>query len=70
MLPKVDFARRDAEGFAQALKLIYPDDKLDIALLIDSQATSSSLDYVLQTIVSDSSSKMLDMASTARAAIA
>jgi hypothetical protein len=47
-LPKVDFARQDAEGFAQALKSIYPEDKLDISLLIDSQATSSSLDYVLK----------------------
>lgn len=48
VLPKVDFARRDADGFAQALKSIYPNDKLDIQLLIDSQPTSASLDYVLK----------------------
>lgn len=47
-LPKVDFAREDAEGFALALKSIYPEDKLDVSLLIDSQATASSLDYVLK----------------------
>jgi hypothetical protein len=35
VLPKVDFARQDAEGFAQALKSIYPEDKADISLLID-----------------------------------
>lgn len=47
-LPKVDFARNDAEGFADALKSIYPTHKLDLQLLIDSQATSSSLDYTLK----------------------
>ena len=48
VLPKVDYARQDAGGFAQALKSIYPEDKLDITLLIDGQATSSSLDYRLK----------------------
>lgn len=47
-LPKVDFARNDAEAFAKALQSIYPSEMLDLQLLIDSQATSSSLDYALQ----------------------
>jgi uncharacterized caspase-like protein len=52
-LPKVDFARNDAEGFAKALQSIYPADQLDLQLLIDSLATNSTLDYTLkQTIES------------------
>jgi uncharacterized caspase-like protein len=47
-LPKVDYAREDAESFAQALKSIYPEDRLEIQLLLDSRATNSSLDYVLR----------------------
>jgi len=52
-LPKVDFARNDAAGFARALKSIYPSDSLDLQEFTDSQATASSLDYALkQTIES------------------
>jgi uncharacterized caspase-like protein len=47
-LPKVDFARNDAEGFVRALESIYPSDRLDIQKLIDSDATMSSLDYALK----------------------
>src|SRR4051812_34153622 len=52
-LPKVDFARNDAAGFATALRSIYPSDRLDLQEFTDSQATTSSLDYALkQTIES------------------
>jgi hypothetical protein len=47
-LPKVDFARNDAEAFAKALQSIYPPDRLDLQQLIDSQATASALDYTLK----------------------
>jgi hypothetical protein len=53
VLPKVDFARNDAEAFAKALQSMYPPDRLDLQLLVDSQATASTLDYTLkQTIES------------------
>lgn len=42
-LAKVDFARNDAEAFAEALKTIYPADRLSLTLLRDSEATCASL---------------------------
>jgi hypothetical protein len=46
-LPKVDYARNDVEDFSATLKMIFPNEQLDLALLEDSDATRSSLDYAL-----------------------
>jgi uncharacterized caspase-like protein len=43
ILTKVDFARNDAEAFADVLKSIYPADRLSLTLLRDSEATCASL---------------------------
>jgi uncharacterized caspase-like protein len=42
-LTRVDFARNDAEAFAEALKTIYPAERLDVTLFRDSEATCASL---------------------------
>ena len=42
-LTKVDFAGNDAEAFAEALKSIYPAERLSLTLLRDSEATCASL---------------------------
>lgn len=46
-LTRVDFARNDAEAFAEALRTIYPADRLSLTLLRDSEATCVSLKYDL-----------------------
>ena len=43
ILAKVDFARNDAEAFAEVLKSIYPAERLSLTLLRDSEATCASL---------------------------
>ena len=43
ILAKVDFARNDAEAFADVLKSIYPAERLSLTLLRDSEATCASL---------------------------
>ena len=43
ILTKVDFARNDAEAFADVLKSIYPADRLSLTLLRDSEATCANL---------------------------
>ena len=75
-LPKVDFARNDTKAIAKALESIYPPDRLDLQVLIDSQATASTLDYTLkQTIESLTADDLFvfyytpDTDSTAQAAI-
>jgi Caspase domain len=50
-LTKVDFARNDAEAFAEALKTIYPADRLSLTLLLDSEATCASLKYDLASAI-------------------
>lgn len=45
---KVHFARNDAQGFAAVLQSIYPNHKVDLRLMLDSDATISELDYVLK----------------------
>lgn len=46
-VPKVDFAHNDAKEFAEAIKGIYPEDQLDIEVLLDNGATLSNLKYSL-----------------------
>lgn len=46
-LPKVDYARRDAEGFLDALRSIYGD-RLVHELLLDDAASSGNLRYALK----------------------
>ncbi|TPG52572.1 caspase family protein [Sphingomonas glacialis] len=47
-LRKVDYARNDAEGFARVLEQIFPSDRLDVRLLIDNDATISTISYELR----------------------
>jgi uncharacterized caspase-like protein len=53
----VDFARNDAEAFAQALESIYPADRLSLTLLRDSAATYASLSddlrYAIKSLAPD-----------------
>lgn len=49
-LGKVDYARRDAEGFMNALEAIYGD-RLDGEMILDSNATLSNIQYLLQTLI-------------------
>ena len=52
-LTKVDYARRDAEGFSESLATIYPNGQLQTTLLIDNNATLSNIsDELTQTIAS------------------
>jgi hypothetical protein len=47
-LPSVDHARRDASAFADVLRSIYPEDRVDIELLIDNEATRGNIEYGLR----------------------
>jgi Caspase domain len=47
-LPSVDYARRDAEGFAEVLRSLYPEDRLDVELLVDNNATLSNIEYYVR----------------------
>lgn len=47
-LTPVDFARNDAEGFALALKALYPGNRLQIDLLVDNDATYQTVKYALK----------------------
>lgn len=46
-LSRVHYARRDAEGFAEALRGIYPEDRLDLELFVDNDATRGTIEYTL-----------------------
>jgi uncharacterized caspase-like protein len=47
-LSRVHYARHDAEAFAEALREIYPEDRLDVQLLVDNQATRGNIEYYLR----------------------
>lgn len=47
-IPKVDFARNDAEAIAEALTEIYGPDRTDIQLLVDDAATMGNIAYQLK----------------------
>lgn len=49
-LPKVDYAREDAEGFMEALEIMYGD-KLDAQLIVDNDATLAYIRYQLQAFI-------------------
>ena len=50
-LPNVDYARSDVEGFTDTLRIMYGDERLDFQLLIDNDATLTTIQYSLhQTI--------------------
>lgn len=46
-LPRVDYARQDAEAFAEALRSIYAEDRLELELLVDNEATRGNIEYAL-----------------------
>ena len=46
-LPRVDYARNDVEGFADALREIYPEERLEVSTFIDNDATQSNIRYEL-----------------------
>ena len=56
-ITSVAFARNDAEAFAEALKSIYPADRLSLTLLRDSEATCASLKndlgYAIKSLASE-----------------
>ncbi|MER9729869.1 caspase family protein [Mesorhizobium sp. M0217] len=47
-LSRVHYARRDAEGFGEALRGIYGEDRLDLELLVDNDATRGNIEYSLR----------------------
>lgn len=49
-LPKVDYARRDAEAFLETLRIIYGEN-LDSEVLIDNDATASNIKYQLHSFI-------------------
>ncbi len=50
-LKKVDYARNDAQGFADALAAIFPPEQLDARFLLDADATVNSIDYELHSTI-------------------
>jgi hypothetical protein len=50
-LKKVDYARNDAQGFADALAAIFPPEQLDTRILVDADATVSSIHYELESTI-------------------
>ncbi len=50
-LKKVDYARNDARGFTSALEAIFPTERLDIKTLIDNDATKSTIEYELRSVI-------------------
>jgi len=50
-LPQVHYADRDAKGFADALRTIYPEERLEINLFTDNEATGSTINYTLLSVI-------------------
>ena len=47
-LPNVDYARSDVEGFTDTLRIIYGDERLDLQLVVDNNATLTTIRYTLR----------------------
>jgi uncharacterized caspase-like protein len=46
-LPSVDYAHRDAKAFAEVVRSLYPEDRVDVELLTDNDATRGNIEYGL-----------------------
>lgn len=47
-IPRVDYARNDATAFAAVLADIFPEDRLDVRILLDNEVTVSTIHYELK----------------------